>query len=78
MNAILWNIEKTSKLMVFSDLTLPQANFAEQGCINMIANLFNYLSIIDEEFNMPYMYNVAERIPGIYHSSGYDTFAKDW
>ena len=32
----------------------------------------------DDELNMLCMYNAVQRIPGIYHSSGYDTFAKDW
>ena len=77
LNAIFWNLEKTSNLIVFTDLVLPQANFAEQGCVSMIGQLFMYLSF-DDELNMLCMYNAVQRIPGIYHSSGYDTFAKDW
>ena len=81
MNAISWNIEKKCNLMVFSDLVLPQANYAELGCISMIQNFLMYLSV-DADFNMLYMYNVMMRIPGIYHGSGsgtgYNTFAKDW
>ena len=77
MNAIYWNLEKKSNLIVFADLVLPQANFAEQGCIGVIQNFLMYLSV-DADFNMWYMYNVMQRISGIYHSSGYNTFAKDW
>lgn len=77
MNAISWNIEKKCNLMVFSDLVLPQANYAELGCISMIQNFLMYLSV-DADFNMLYMYNVMMRIPNAYHISGYDTFAKNW
>lgn len=79
MNAIYWNMEKKCNLMIFDDLVLPQANFAEVGCINMIANFFMNLSF-DDQYNMEYMYNVMMRIPGIYRNSvkNYDTFAKDW
>ena len=81
MNAIYWNLEKKSNLIVFADLVLPQANFAEQGCIGVIQNFLMYLSV-DADFNMWYMYNVMQRISGIYHGSGsgtgYNTFAKDW
>ena len=76
MNAIMWNIEKTSNILVFNDLVLPQVNFAEQGCITMIQNFLMYLAY-DENFEAPYNYNVMQRIP-IYHKSGYNTFAKDW
>lgn len=83
MNAILWNIEKTSKIIVFDDLVLPQVNFAELGCISMIQNFLAYLAY-DENFDAAYSYNVMMRIPGIYHGHGsgsgrgYNTFAKDW
>lgn len=79
MNAIYWNSSKTCNLMVFSDLVLPQANYAEAGCISMIQNLFMNISM-DADFNMSFMYNVMTRIPGIYRNSdkNYNTFAKDW
>ena len=79
MNAIYWNSSKTCDLMVFSDLVLPQANYAEAGCISMIQNLFMNISM-DADFNMSFMYNVMTRIPGIYRNSdkNYNTFAKDW
>lgn len=79
MNAIMWNIERTSNIIVFDDLVLPQVNFAELGCISMIQNFIAYLAY-DENFEAPYGYNVMMRIPGIYRqgSKNYDTFAKDW
>lgn len=81
INAIFWNIEKKCDLIVFDDLILPQANYAELGCVSMIQSFILNLAI-DENFNMPYMYTVMTRIPGIYHGSGsgtgYNTFAKDW
>lgn len=81
MNAIYWNLEKKSNLIVFADLVLPQVLYAELGCISMIQNFISYLGY-DDTFDMPYMYNVMTRIPGIYHGAGsgigYDTFAKDW
>lgn len=76
MNAIMWNIEKTSNILVFNDLVLPQVNFAEEGCISMIQNFLAYLAY-DENFEASYSYNVMQRIP-IYHKLGYNTFAKDW
>jgi hypothetical protein len=79
MNAIMWNIERTSNIIVFDDLVLPQVNFAELGCISMIQNFIAYLAY-DENFDAAYGYNVMMRIPGIYRqgSKNYDTFAKDW
>ena len=81
MNAIYWNLEKKSNLIVFADLVLPQVLYAELGCISMIQNFISYLGY-DDTLDMPYMYNVMTRIPGIYHGAGsgigYDTFAKDW
>jgi len=77
MNAIMWNIERASNVIVFDDLVLPQVNFAELGCITMIQNFLMYLAY-DENFEAPYNYNVMMRIPAIYHKSGYNTFAKDW
>ena len=77
MNAIYWNLEKKSNLIVFADLVLPQVLYAELGCISMIQSFISYLGY-DDTLDMPYMYNVMTRIPGIYHSSGYNTFAKDW
>lgn len=77
MNAIMWNLERTSNIIVFNDLVLPQVNFAELGCISMIQNFYMYLAY-DENFEAPYSYNVMERIYMSYHGSGYNTFAKDW
>lgn len=77
MNAILWNIEKKSNLLVFADLVLPQVNFAELGCISMIQNFYMYLAY-DADFNNQYNFYVMMRIPDIYHNSGYNSFAKDW
>ncbi len=77
MNAIMWNIERTSNIIVFNDLVLPQVNFAELGCISMIQNLFAYFAY-DDNFNAAYSYNVMMRTFNIYHKSGYNTFAKDW
>lgn len=77
MNAILWNIEKKSNLLVFADLVLPQVNFAELGCISMIQNFYMYLAY-DANFNNQYNFYVMMRIPDIYHNSGYNSFAKDW
>lgn len=83
MNAIMWNIERTSNIIVFDDLVLPQVNFAELGCISMIQNFIAYLAY-DENFDAAYSYGVMTRFPGIYHGHGsdsgrgYNTFAKDW
>lgn len=83
MNAIMWNIERTSNIIVFDDLVLPQVNFAELGCISMIQNFIAYLAY-DENFDAAYSYGVMMRFPGIYHGHGsdsgrgYNTFAKDW
>lgn len=77
MNAILWNIEKKSNLLVFADLVLPQVNFAELGCFSMIQNFYMYLAY-DADFNNQYNFYVMMRIPDIYHNSGYNSFAKDW
>ena len=76
MNAIMWNIEKTSNILVFNDLVLPQVNFADEGGISMLQNSLAYLAY-DENFEASYSYNVMQRIP-IYHKLGYNTFAKDW
>ena len=51
MNAIMWNIERTSNIIVFDDLVLPQVNFAELGCISMIQNFIAYLAY-DENFEI--------------------------
>ena len=79
MNAIMWNIERQSNIIVFNDLSLPIAVDAENGCIETIANFFAYIQY-DSDFNSPYNYNIVMRIPGIYRNStkNYDTFAKDW
>jgi len=83
MNAIMWNIERTSNIIVFDDLVLPQVNFAELGCISMIQNFIAYLAY-DENFDAAYSYGVMTRFLGIYHGHGsdsgrgYNTFAKDW
>ena len=47
----------------------------------MIGSFFACLQY-DETISEKCLYNVMQRIPGIYHGSGsgtgYDTFAKDW
>lgn len=81
LNTIMWGLERTNNIIVFEDLPLPQANVQEQGCIGMIGSFFACLQY-DEMFNEKCLYNVMQRIPGIYHGSGsgtgYNTFAKDW
>lgn len=78
-NLILWNLERQSDIIVFDDLSLPKAMYAENGCIDVISNIYMYLAF-DENFEQTYSYNVMMRIPGIYRqgSKNYDTFAKDW
>lgn len=63
MNAIMWNIERTSNIIVFDDLVLPQVNFAELGCISMIQNFIAYLAY-DENFDAAYSYGVMTRFLG--------------
>lgn len=46
MNAIYWNLEKKSNLIVFADLVLPQVLYAELGCISMIQNLYHILDMM--------------------------------
>lgn len=81
LNTIMWGLERTNNIIVFEDLPLPQANVQEQGCIGMIGSFFACLQY-DETISEKCLYNVMQRIPGIYHGSGsgtgYDTFAKDW
>lgn len=81
LNTIMWGLERPNNIIVFEDLPLPQANVQEQGCIGMIGSFFACLQY-DETISEKCLYNVMQRIPGIYHGSGsgtgYDTFAKDW
>lgn len=79
MNLIFWNLERQSNIIVFDDLSLPKAMDAENGCIDVIQNIYMYMAF-DADFEQPYVYNVMQRIPGIYRQGqkNYDTFAKDW
>lgn len=76
-----WNEEHSCNLMVFDDLRLPEPTIAENGCIDMMSNIFMNFSFDYDGNEMPYNYSISLRIPGIYRSNadkGYNTFAKDW
>lgn len=76
---VFWNMERTNNLVVFDDLALPAALSYETGYLTMIATFFMPL-YMDLESGEMGIYNVFQRVPGIFRQSGknYETFYKDW
>ena len=78
-NMIMWGVERTNNIMVFDDLALPAAVSYENGCLNMMSNVYSCLLDYNfDDFSSTFTYTAEQRIPNILRKDGYNTFAKNW